>query len=105
MLAERLGHFDHIVAMDSLIYYAPDDIADALNLLSSRTFGRVVFTVAPRTPLLMAMWYAGKLFPRSDRSPAMQPHDARDLSTRVPGLCKVGRVARGFYISEALEVA
>lgn len=105
MLSEDLGRFDFVLAMDSLIYYATADISDALNRLSARTSGKVVFTVAPRTPLLMAMWYAGKLFPRSDRSPTMQPHDARQLAPRVPGLARVGRVTSGFYISEANEVA
>ncbi len=33
----------------------------------------VIFTVAPRTPLLTAMHLAGKLFPRSDRSPRIVP--------------------------------
>ena len=61
--------------------------------------------MAPRSPLLMAMWYAGKLFPRSDRSPTMVPHNAKELGPFVPGLRTVRRVTSGFYISEALEVA
>ncbi|MEL7115775.1 MAG: magnesium protoporphyrin IX methyltransferase [Pseudomonadota bacterium] len=105
MLSEDLGGFDHVLAMDSLIYYSRADIADALNRLKSRTAGKVVFTVAPRTPLLMTMWYAGKLFPRSDRSPTMEPHSAKHLHPHVPGLASAGRVTSGFYISEALEVA
>lgn len=105
MLSADLGTFDHVIAMDSLIYYSKPDIADALNGLKARTMGKVVFTVAPRTPLLMAMWQAGKLFPRSDRSPTMVPHSARALGPLVPGLSPVSRVTSGFYISEALEVA
>ncbi|QYK40596.1 MAG: magnesium protoporphyrin IX methyltransferase [Paracoccaceae bacterium] len=103
MLADR-GRFDAILAMDSLIYYAEPDILRALSDLSARS-GRVVFTVAPRTPVLMAMWGAGKLFPRADRSPAMVPHAHARLARGQPGLSRVGRVARGFYISECLEVA
>ena len=63
-----------------------------------------MFTVAPRTPLLMTMWYAGKAFPRSDRSPVMVPH-APDKLARDIGGARLGRVSRGFYISEALEVS
>ncbi len=101
MLDPALGTFDHTVAMDSLIYYSRPDLEAALSALQART-GHIVFTIAPRTPALMAMWHAGRLFPRSDRSPAMIPHDWRRL--KVLGLGRVERVARGFYISECLEV-
>lgn len=102
MLADH-GRFDAAVAMDSLIYYAEPDLARALDALGQR-IPQVVFTVAPRTPLLMAMWHAGKLFPRADRSPVMVPHAHARLARRIPGLSRIGRVARGFYISECLEV-
>lgn len=101
MLAPDLGRFDHVIAMDSLIYYTRPDLEAALSGLSNRA-GQIVFTVAPRTPLLMAMWNAGKIFPRSDRSPTMIPHDWRRMD--VSGLGRVGRVSRGFYISECLKV-
>lgn len=101
MLADH-GRFDAAVAMDSLIYYAEPDLARALNTLTAR-IPQIIFTVAPRTPLLMAMWHAGKLFPRADRSPTMVPHAHARLARRVPGLARIGRVSRGFYISECLE--
>ncbi len=101
MLDAGLGRFDAVMAMDSLIYYTRPDLEAALQSLSARA-GRIVFTVAPRTPLLMAMWQAGRLFPRADRSPVMIPHDWRRL--QVAGLGRVGRISRGFYISECLEV-
>ncbi len=99
-----LGRFDHVVAMDSLIYYAADDIAHALDALMARTRKSAVFTVAPRTRALMAMWYAGKLFPRGDRSPVMVPHAPDRLAARL-GARDLGRVSSGFYISHALELA
>ncbi|MCC5961892.1 MAG: magnesium protoporphyrin IX methyltransferase [Rhodobacteraceae bacterium] len=102
MLAPELGRFEHVIAMDSLIYYTRPDLEVALDSLSARA-GQVVFTVAPRTPLLMAMFNAGKIFPRADRSPVMIPQDWRRLD--VAGLDRVGRISRGFYISECLRVA
>jgi magnesium-protoporphyrin O-methyltransferase len=103
MTDPALGSFDAVLAMDSLIYYTADDIGRTLSALGART-GLVVFTVAPRTPLLMAMWHAGKLFPRSDRSPVMIPHDLKDLTRATgPGLSRIDRVARGFYISDCME--
>ena len=102
MLAETLGSFDHVLAMDSLIYYSAQDIREALGRLTAKA-GHIVYTVAPRTPLLMAMWYAGKAFPQSDRSPTMVPHATAKLA-RDTGGAQLGRISKGFYISEALEV-
>jgi magnesium-protoporphyrin O-methyltransferase len=56
------------------------------------------------------MWWAGKLFPRSDRSPAIVPHAEADIAgaLRAAGVewrLRPGtRVARGFYISQAMEL-
>ena len=102
MLSADLGRFDAAVAMDSLIYYTEPDLIRALETLGAR-IPQTVFTVAPRTPLLMAMWHAGKLFPRADRSPTMVPHAHARLARRAPGLAHAGRVSRGFYISDCLE--
>ncbi len=110
MLSPDLGRFDFVVAMDSLIYYDADDIGRALAGLEARTDGAIVFTVAPRTKALMAMWYAGKLFPRSDRSPVMIPHCSKKLAVaaKMQGVGApvkpVERITSGFYISQAMEV-
>lgn len=104
MLRGDLGRFDHVVAMDSLIYYNSEDICRALETLGARTAQSILFTVAPRTPLLMAMWQAGRLFPRSDRSPRMIPQAPARLAARLSGrLRDLGRITRGFYISQAQE--
>lgn len=103
MTDPALGRFDAIMAMDSLIYYGEADLLAALDRLAMRA-PHVVFTVAPKTPLLSAMFAAGKLFPPADRSPVMVPQAHRRLAARVPGLAHVTRVARGFYISDCLEV-
>lgn len=98
------GAQDYVIAMDSLIYYGRQDITDALHLLAARTREAVVFTVAPRTPFLMAFWGMGKLFPKADRSPVMIPHAHATLNSGTEGrVAKVGRITRGFYISECLE--
>lgn len=111
MLDPVHGRFDYVMAMDSLIHYRAPDIAAALAKLAGRTRESIVFTVAPKTPALTAMWWAGKVFPRSDRSPAIVPHTEaaiasalRDAGSRGP-LRDVGRVSSGFYISHALELA
>lgn len=109
MLSSHLGEFDHILAMDSMIYYSAEDLGRAIAGLSERSRHSIVFTVAPRTPFLMAFFGMGKLFPRSDRSPTMVPHAPRTIAretTRSGGtgvLNEVERVSRGFYISTCLE--
>jgi magnesium-protoporphyrin O-methyltransferase len=98
------GQFDYALAMDSLIYYSTPDIAAALQKIGSRTAQSIVFTVAPRTPFLMAFFGMGKLFPRADRSPTMIPQAFAPLArTLGPGLQRIDRVTSGFYISECLE--
>jgi len=105
MFDPALGRFDHIVAMDSMIYYSAADITRILTEMAPRVSANMMFTVAPRTPLLMAMWRVGKLFPRADRSPTMVPHAPSKLikSVTTGTLRDVERVNSGFYISNALE--
>ena len=104
MFDPALGAFDAVVAQDSMIYYAAPELAGRLNALAPRA-GRILFSLAPRTPLLMAMFWAGKAFPRADRSPAMVPHSAAALAPRLDGtLQEVERVTSGFYISTCLEL-
>ncbi|MEM1130921.1 MAG: magnesium protoporphyrin IX methyltransferase [Pseudomonadota bacterium] len=104
----ELGRFDHAIAMDSLIYYDRADLATTLDGLGART-GTVAFTVAPRTPLLMAMWRVGQFFPRSHKSPTMVPHSVEHLCDELrrngsrARIREIERVTSGFYISTALE--
>jgi magnesium-protoporphyrin O-methyltransferase len=108
MFDSDLGHFDHVIAMDSMIYYASTDVARQLGAMSPRVSGQFVFTLPPRTPLLMAMFWAGKAFPRSDRSPQMVPQNVGDVSKAldtaniVGRLTEVDRVTTGFYKSTAM---
>jgi magnesium-protoporphyrin O-methyltransferase len=113
MLASSLGRFDYIVAMDSLIHYRAEDTVRALSQLARRAHRGVLFTFAPRTPTLAVMHAVGRLFPRSDRAPAIVPvteHRIRLLLSDVPELrawrhSRTRRVARGFYTSQAMELA
>ncbi|WP_179380800.1 magnesium protoporphyrin IX methyltransferase [Jannaschia marina] len=105
MLDPALGPFDHVTAMDSLIYYAEADLARALDALATRTRGSILFTVAPRTPLLMAMWHVGRFFPKTDRAPTMVPQSPTRLARHLTAsVAQVTRITSGFYISQALKV-
>lgn len=102
------GAFDHVVAMDSLIHYRFADIVAAVARLQSRTTGSILFTVAPRTPLLLAMQAAGKLFPRGDRSPAIIPASPprlmRDLARGGWAAGRGAGTSTAFYKSHAIEM-
>jgi magnesium-protoporphyrin O-methyltransferase len=112
MLDASLGEFDHVVAMDSLIHYEAADIIRVLAGIAPRTSSSILFTFAPRTPLLTLMHLIGRFFPRGDRSPAIVPVSAAKLKALIaaePSLSgwRVGRLQRinsGFYISEAMEL-
>ena len=112
MLKAPLGGFDHVVAMDSLIHYRTEDAVKALAVLGGRASESILFTFAPRTPALTAMHTVGKLFPRGNRAPAIQPTGAeriRRLIDRDTGLlawrtARSHHIASGFYQSQAQEL-
>jgi magnesium-protoporphyrin O-methyltransferase len=112
MLDPALGRFDHIVCMDSLIHYRAPDVVRAVAGLAARAEISVLFTFAPRTPMLSVMHAVGRLFPRSDRAPAIEPVGPRALGKRLADdAALVGwqakrtrRIESGFYKSQALEL-
>ncbi|HBY29910.1 MAG TPA: magnesium protoporphyrin IX methyltransferase, partial [Bradyrhizobium sp.] len=73
MLDPKLGRFDFVVAMDSLIHYRPADICRIMAGLAERTAAAMLVTFAPKTPALTVMHAVGRLFPRGDRAPAIEP--------------------------------
>jgi magnesium-protoporphyrin O-methyltransferase len=112
MLDAANGRFDHIVAMDALIHYALPDMVAAVGTLAASADRSVMFTFAPRTKMLTAMHAVGRMLPRGDRAPAIEPAAEHKLIAAIeasPRLqdWKVGRqhrVAVGFYISSAMEL-
>ena len=112
MLDERLGTFDHVVLMDSLIHYRADDAVRALERIAPRTTGSLLFTHVPSNPMLATMHAVGRLFPRGDRAPDVEPIADALLHRRIaqaPALHgwqfgRDERVSSGFYKSHAQEL-
>ncbi|GLK78290.1 magnesium protoporphyrin IX methyltransferase [Methylopila turkensis] len=107
-----IGRFDHVVAMDVLIHYSLPQATATLASLARRADRSLLFTFAPKTPTLAAMHAVGRLFPRGDRSPAIEPvweSSVRSAIEAEPALgdMRQGRTVRvksGFYISQVLEL-
>ena len=107
-----LGCFDYAVAMDSLIHYNVADGVQTVEAMAEQISRKIVFTFAPKTPLLALMHATGRLFPRADRAPSIEPVSQQHLCRRLEqvGLVQdwdVGRSHRvdvGFYKSQAMEL-
>ena len=112
MLTRIFGRFDAVVAMDSIIHYTPKQALEALETLAGNTDSKIVFTHVPRTPLLQTMYLAGKLFPRRDRSPVIEPVSSQSISSELTSRIsrdgwqfgKSVRISSGFYNSQAMEL-
>lgn len=114
MLDPAHGNFDFIVAMDSFIHYPLPEIMQLLEELGPRAKQNMSFTFAPSTPALEVMKAAGKLFPRNDRSPAIEPVKERKMVEAIAeseilrgegfNSFRMRKVSTGFYKSQALEL-
>jgi magnesium-protoporphyrin O-methyltransferase len=112
MLDPAFGRFDRIFAMDSLIHYAPADAVAAVAGLAARAEHSVLFTFAPKTALLAVMHATGRLFPRRNRAPSIEPVGERRLRRMLAadpalGAWQAGRserIVNGFYTSQAMEM-
>ena len=112
MLSATLGRFDHVVAMDSMIHYAAGDIVRMISTLAQRTDRSILFTFAPRTAALSVMHTVGRLFPRGDRAPAIEPVGESGLRKRIAQeqalqgwqIGRTERIVSGFYTSQAMEL-
>lgn len=112
MLSTAYGRFDHVVAMDSMIHYEKHDMVGGLAGLAQRTAASVLFTFAPSNPILATMIRVGRIFPRSDRAPFIEPVAETALRKEIEGHAmlagwQVGRtekISSGFYTSQAMEL-
>ena len=112
MFDSGLGEFDHVVAMDSLIHYRQADVVRVLAGFAARTRHSILFTFAPKTPALTLMWGVGRLFPRGDRAPAIEPLSESSLRSALAAepklsqwrVARTQRVSSSFYKSQAMEL-
>ena len=112
MLDPTLGKFDFVVSMDSIIHYQPADAVRIVAGFAERTLHSLLVTFAPKTPALALMHAVGRVFPRDNRAPAIEPiseQSIKKLMTDHPDLegwsfGRSKRIASAFYKSHALEL-
>jgi magnesium-protoporphyrin O-methyltransferase len=112
MLDPALGEFDYVVGMDSLIHYNRFDMLRVLSGFSARTRVAILFTFAPKNFALSAMITVGRMFPRKDRAPFIEPvaeEVLRELITASPDfaefqITQTRKISSGFYTSQAMEI-
>ncbi len=112
MLSTTYGNFDHVVAMDSMIHYEKHDLVLGLAGLAQRTAHSLLFTFAPSNPILKTMIRVGRIFPRADRAPFIEPVAEVSLRTELARsaalqdwtAARTEKISSGFYTSQAMEL-
>ncbi|AKD25671.1 magnesium protoporphyrin O-methyltransferase [Polynucleobacter duraquae] len=112
MLDDSLGEFDYVVGMDSMIHYCAADMLVVLEKLAPRVSKKIVFTFAPSTLPLEVMIRVGRLFPRKDRAPFIEPISQVKLSKLINQspwfvdwkIPHTQLVSSGFYKSQLMEI-
>ncbi len=112
MLDEAYGDFDYVIGMDSMIHYCAKDMLAVLEKLSPRVSEKILFTFAPSTLPLELMIRVGRLFPRGDRAPFIEPISQTRLHQAIiesPWFVDwevpfTHLVSSGFYKSQLMEL-
>ncbi|MBT8582171.1 magnesium protoporphyrin IX methyltransferase [Polynucleobacter paneuropaeus] len=112
MLDEALGEFDCVVGMDSMIHYCASDMLVVLEKLSPRVKDKILFTFAPSTLPLELMIRVGRLFPRKNRAPFIEPISQLKLQKLISespwffdwSAPFTNLVSSGFYKSQLMEL-
>ena len=112
MLDDSLGEFDYVVGMDSMIHYCAADMLVVLEKLAPRVSRKIIFTFAPSTLALEMMIRVGRLFPRKDRAPFIEPISEVRLSKLIDQspwfvdwkIPHTQLVSSGFYKSQLMEI-
>jgi len=112
MLDEAYGDFDYVIGMDSMIHYCAKDMLVVLEKLSPRVSEKILFTFAPSTLPLELMIRVGRLFPRKDRAPFIEPISYAKLHKSInqsPWFIDweapfTQLVSSGFYKSQLMEL-
>ena len=110
MTDSKYGSFDYVVAMDSLIHYDKNDIAQILAALCKNSKNSVLFTITPNSKVLLFLLYFGKLFPKKDRSPNVSPIKIETLKKELKKiislenfeLINLAKISQIFYVSQAM---
>ena len=112
MLDEAYGEFDYVIGMDSMIHYCAKDMLSVVEKLSMRVSEKILFTFAPSTLPLELMIRVGRLFPRKNRAPFIEPISQTRLEKYIDQspwffnwkVTSTKLISSGFYKSQLMEL-
>lgn len=112
MLDEAYGEFDYVIGMDSMIHYCAKDMLSVVEKLSMRVSEKILFTFAPSTLPLELMIRVGRLFPRKNRAPFIEPISQTRLEKYIDQspwffnwkVASTKLISSGFYKSQLMEL-
>jgi magnesium-protoporphyrin O-methyltransferase len=106
------GAYEAVACLDVLVHYPPPAFVQLVGRLARMSRGPLLFTYAPREPLLAALHWVGGRFPRGQRRTDIQMIAAVEVDAALAAagmrLRRQARVSRGFYhvaLVEAWPVA
>ncbi|MBK9944553.1 MAG: magnesium protoporphyrin IX methyltransferase [Kouleothrix sp.] len=95
------GQYDAVACLDVLVHYPAPSFAQICRALAARSRGALVFTYAPREPLLAALHWLGGRFPTNHRRTAIQMIAPRfvlhTLAACGMHIRRSTRISQGFY--------
>uniref|UniRef100_A0A7S3E9L0 Magnesium-protoporphyrin IX methyltransferase C-terminal domain-containing protein n=1 Tax=Rhodosorus marinus TaxID=101924 RepID=A0A7S3E9L0_9RHOD len=107
-LESLAGSYDLVCCVDVLIHYPDEKLRDMIGHLGSLTTGQLIFSFAPRTPLLALLKKVGDFFPGPSKATRAYLHAEDEVVSILSELgFKVVRRSETrakFYFSTVLQV-
>ena len=101
------GSYDTVVCLDVMIHYPEAEALDMIEHLTGLAKERVIFSFAPKTPLLTVLKKIGEFFPGPSKATRAYQHREKAISDRLQTLgWTVNRretIKSQFYYSWVLE--
>jgi len=107
-LESLAGSYDVVCCIDVLIHYPDEKLGDMIGHLGSLTTGQLIFSFAPRTPLLALLKKVGDFFPGPSKATRAYLHAEDEIVSILSELgfkvIRRSETRAKFYYSTVLQV-